>query len=175
MWSAGEFIKIYVNGKERASNESNIVTSHSGPVDSIFIGKGWGWNEVFKGSLMEFMLFSGALADSTIKGLPYDRHQWPDFQGEEYFRSEVEIKISGNGVVNDTIQFNRNYIYNNTITRDTLTSFPHGATVYLGFEADAGGGVDSVYVNGINIGSPNTHSYFVEDNENGAIRVYFTQ
>ena len=71
-------MKLYVNGDEKASNESSIVKTHSFPRDSIFLGRDW-TGSYFKGSLEEFILFSGALSDTTIKGLPHYEN-WPIYQ-----------------------------------------------------------------------------------------------
>ena len=180
VWSAGEYMKIYVNGEEKASNESGIVYSHSGPVDSIFIGKGWGWTSMFRGSIQEFKLFSGALSDSTIKGLGHNRHNWPDYQGENSHRDTVKIKITGNGTINQSIEFNNDYIYNNTVTRDTSATFPLGQIVNMDFvPADASWHVDEVWIEGIlQSGTPTSLNYTVRKDEefgNGEVEIIFRQ
>ena len=127
-----------------------------------------------------FKLFSGALSDSTIKGLGHNRHNWPDYQGENSHRDTVEITITGNGTINQSIEFNSDYIYNNTVTRDTSATFPTGQRINMDFvPADASWHVHEVWINGVlQTGSPTTWSYLVrkdEDHGNGEVEVEFRQ
>jgi hypothetical protein len=116
----------------------------------MFLGKDWS-NSRFKGSLGAFALFSGALADTTIKGLVHVNN-WPLYQGEIDHRSEVTVDIEGNGHIDLAVDFNDGYRYTNTITQDTVTSFPEYSqldrTVDFTFVPEGGGHIHEVWVNG---------------------------
>jgi hypothetical protein len=126
-----------------------------------------------------FMLFSGALADTTIKGLVHVNN-WPLYQGEIDHRSEVTVDIEGNGHIDLAVDFNDGYRYTNTITQDTVTSFPEYSqldrTVDFTFVPEGGGHIHEVWVNGfLQPGQPSFYGYQVPDNEDGSVRVIFIQ
>jgi len=171
-------MKLYVKAEEKARNTSSIVETHSFPGDSMFLGKDWS-SSYFKGSLGEFALFSGALADTTIKGLVHV-HNWPKYQGEEDHRSEVAVDIEGNGHIDLAVDFNPGYRYTNTITQDTVISFPEYSQLYrtvdFTFVPETGWRIHEVWVNNNLITpTPQRINYQVIDDENGCIRVFFIQ
>jgi|GEM_PF-5413275 len=178
VWSAGEYMKLYVNGEEKACNTSSIVETHSFPGDSMFLGKDWS-NNYFKGSLGEFALFSGTLADTTIKGLVHV-HNWPKYQGEEDHRSEVAVDIEGNGHIDLAVDFNPGYRYTGSITQDTVISFPEYSELYrtvdFTFVPETGWRICEVIIDVQPIiPTPPNYNYDVKDHENGSIRVIFQQ
>ena len=171
VWSAGEYMKIYVNGEEKAHNQSSIVKTHSFPNDAIFLGKDWVHN-YFEGSLIQFILYSGALSSTTIKGLP-NESGWPTYQGEGSHRSNVTVDIEGNGNIDLAVDFNYIYGYNNTISQDTITSFPRVSTVNFTFKPDGVGIIDSVVIDNVNQGPIQNANYHVLNTGDGKIEVYF--
>jgi len=171
-------MKLYVNGEEKARNTSSIVETHSFPGDSMFLGKDWS-NSYFRGSFGEFSLFSGALSDTTIKGLVHV-HNWPLYQGERDHRSEVAVDIEGNGHIDLAVDFNPGYRYTGSITQDTVISFPEYSELYrtvdFTFVPETGWRICEVIIDVQPIiPTPPNYNYDVKDHENGSIRVIFQQ
>ncbi len=116
------------------------------------------------------MLYSGALSDTTIKGLPND-WGWPGYQGESD-RGQVTFTINGNGYIDLRVEFNSGYRYTNSITaNDTTTSFPRSSTVELTFQ----GSVVDLIIDGVSEGVHSNWFYNVPDYpDNGTVDIIFT-
>lgn len=79
MWDPGEKMKLYINGIEKASENTAVVSSCNGNVNKHFISTKDGLNGTIKSRVQSLYIFGGILSDEVLKGVVCE-HSWPHWQ-----------------------------------------------------------------------------------------------